>query len=211
MNHRANAVRRGVAVAACLAAVSALGACTSVEGTGDKGYVSSTGQVRVVDAADRAAPVELEGEDLAGEPLDLADLRGRPTVVVVWGSWCVECIAEQEAVDAAQAELGDRAHFVGIDLRDNPASARAYERKFDVAYPSFDDTDGTSILAFPGTLTPQTVPAFVVLDAEGRIAASILGQLPSTQTLVDLVDEVGGDEEDRTGTAAGHLDGPLDG
>ena len=29
-----------------------------------------------------------------------------------------------------------------------------------------------------------------MLDAEGRVAASIIGQLPSTQTLVDLVEDV---------------------
>jgi hypothetical protein len=29
----------------------------------------------------------------------------------------------------------------------------------------------------------------VVLDDEGRIAASIIGKLPSTQTLVDLVED----------------------
>ncbi|WP_435742881.1 TlpA family protein disulfide reductase [Nocardioides sp. SYSU DS0663] len=205
MRRPVTAVRRVVAaVVVVLALGPSLGGCTSVEGTGEKGYVSATGQVQVLDAADRGEPVELTGTDLDGEPLDLADLRGRPTVVSVWGSWCVECIAEQDAVNEAQAELGDRAHFVGIDIRDNPANARAYEDDFDVAYPSFDDTSGTSILAFPGTLTPQTVPAFVILDEEGRVAGSILGKLPSTQTLVDLVDEVAaGSPDDDGGTADG--------
>ena len=35
------------------------------------------------------------------------------------------------------------------------------------------------MLAFPGTLTPNSIPAFVVLDAQGRVAASIVGELPS--------------------------------
>ena len=57
-------------------------------------------------------------------------------------------------------------------------------------YPSIDGNDGQALKNFTGALTPYTVPAFVVLDAEGRIAASIIGQLPSRLTLVEIVEEV---------------------
>ena len=46
-------------------------------------------------------------------------------------------------------------------------------------YPSFYSPDGKALVPFSGTLTAYTVPSTVVLDAEGRIAASILGRLPS--------------------------------
>ena len=36
---------------------------------------------------------------------------------------------------------------------------------------------------------PHLVAMWYVLDDEGRVAASILGPLPSTRTLVDLVDD----------------------
>jgi hypothetical protein len=59
-----------------------------------------------------------------------------------------------------------------------------------VPYPSVYSADGKALLQFQGTLGPRTIPAFVVLDDEGRIAASIIGSLPSTQTLVDLVTDL---------------------
>jgi hypothetical protein len=59
-----------------------------------------------------------------------------------------------------------------------------------VPYPSFYSPDGKAMLAFPGTLSPNTIPAFAVLDAQGRVAASIIGKLPSKQTLVDLVGDL---------------------
>jgi hypothetical protein len=34
-----------------------------------------------------AEPVAVEGETLDGEPLSLADLRGKPVFVNVWASW----------------------------------------------------------------------------------------------------------------------------
>ena len=191
----------GALACAALLTTGLLTGCSSLEGTGDKGFVSGDGTVSVVKATDRGSPVELVGEDLDGEPLDLADLRGRPTVVTVWGSWCGPCVAEAPDVVAAAEELDGTAHVVGINLRDaSTAEALAYERKYDVPFPSFYSPDGQAMLAFPGTLGPRTIPAFVVLDDEGRIAASIIGKLPSTRTLVDLVDDV---SEGRSGTTDG--------
>ena len=46
------------------------------------------------------------------------------------------------------------------------------------------------MLAFTGTLTPQTIPSFVVLDDEGRVAAKITGELPSQTTLVEVTEDV---------------------
>lgn len=204
-------VRRLAAALCALSTVLALGACTSVEGTGAKGYVTGDGDVRVLDPGERGEPVELSGEDLAGETVDLADLRGTPVVVPVWGAWCGPCRAEAPDVVEAAEQLEGEAEFVGINIRDNEGAARAFEREYDVPYPSIVD-DGTALLAFPGTLTPQTVPAFVVLDEDGRVAASIIGQLPSTQTLVDLVDEVtdgsgAGSAGPPTGEGTGSTDG----
>lgn len=181
----------GVAAPLLLVLAATLSGCTSLQGTGDKGFVTGDGAIHTVDAADRDDPVELSGTDLDGKPLDLADLRGRPAVVVVWGSWCAPCRAEAPDVVAAADELGDRARFVGINLRNaSTADAQAYVRKFGITYPSFFSPDGKAMLQFRGTLGPRTIPAFVVLDDQGRIAASIIGSLPSKQTLVDLVDDV---------------------
>ena len=115
-------------------------------------------------------------------------------MVNVWGSWCPPCRAEQPDLNAAAAEIGDDARFVGINIRDvSQDNALGYVRTYDVRYPSLYSPDSDALLAFPGTLGPRTIPATVVLDAEGRIGASVIGSLPSQQTLVDLVAEVAGD------------------
>lgn len=166
--------------------------CSTLQGTGDKGYVTGDGQVREIAAADRGDAVELVGVDLAGNALSLEQFRGRPVVVVVWWSGCGPCIKEAPELVALAKEYAERAQFVGINIRDaSPAQALAFERKFEVPYPSFYAPNGTELLAFERRIGPQTVPAFVVLDSEGRIASSIIGEMGSPTTLSALIDSAG--------------------
>ncbi len=185
------------AVAASLACLLLLTGCTSLSGTGDQGFVTSDGSVKEVGAADRGEPVTLTGSDLDGKDLDLASFRGKPVVVVVWGSWCTPCRAEAPDVVGAANELGDRAQFVGINIRDGSTEqASSFVRRFRVPYPSYFSPDGRALLSFRGTLTPNSIPSFVVLDQQGRVAASIIGQLPSRTTLVEVVKDVAEERAD---------------
>jgi thiol-disulfide isomerase/thioredoxin len=150
-----------------------------------------------VEPGQREDPVSLTGRDLEGERLSTTEFRGKPVVAVVWGSWCAPCRAEAPDVVAAARELGDRAQFVGINIRDSSTEqARSFVRTFEVPYPSYFSPDGEAMLAFAGTLTPNSIPSFVVLDAEGRVAASIVGELPSRTTLVEVVEDVVAEQRD---------------
>jgi thiol-disulfide isomerase/thioredoxin len=180
-----------VAAAGLLLAVTG---CTSLQGTGDKGFVTGDGAVKQIAPADRGEPIRLEGSDLDGKPLSLATSRGKPTVVNVWGSWCTSCRAEVPYLVAARKQLGDTAQFLGIDVRDPGTSqAKAYEAHFGTTWPSYYSPGGKALLAFRGVLTPNTIPATLVLDAQGRVAASVIGEVPSALTLVQLVQDAGSD------------------
>ncbi len=195
-------LRRLVSLGLLVAAlVTVLAGCSGLPDSGDKGYTTENGIVRQLAVDDRNSPIALRADDLDGNEISLADYRGKPLVVVVWGAWCVECRAEQSEVNGAVEDLAGTAEFVGLDVRESSVdNARAYVREKDVSYPSIDGNDGQALKNFTGALTPYTVPAFVVLDAEGRIAASIIGQLPSRLTLVEIVEEVA---SEATGTAMG--------
>jgi thiol-disulfide isomerase/thioredoxin len=171
--------------------VAVLTGCSGLPESGDKGYTGGDGTVSQLALDDRDSPVALREDDLEGNSVSLEDYRGKPLVIVVWGSWCVECRAEQTEVNEAVEELDGTAEFLGLNVREPSVdNARAYVREVGVPYPSLDGNSGRALGAFTGTLKPYTVPAFVVLDDEGRIAASIIGQLPSKLTLVQLVEEV---------------------
>lgn len=186
-----NRRRAAPAGAALLLGLALLAGCSDVEATGDAGYVSADGQLTEYEPADRGEPIVLEGEDLEGQPLSLADFRGKPVVVNVWGSWCPPCRAEAPDLVEAAAELGDSAAFVGINNRDSStAQAQSFEREYEVEYPSFYSPDGRALLAFAGSLSPRAIPSTTILDSEGRVAATIVGRVPSATTVTTLVETV---------------------
>ena len=177
-------------LAPLLAGVLLLSGCNGLSGTGDKGYIDGNGQITEVAAADRGQPIELSGSDLDGRPLSVADHRGEVVVVNVWWSACPPCRTEMPVLKQVAAEREHDAAFIGVNIRDSDqAQAQAFVRRFEVPYPSLFDPSGQAMLAFSGTLSPRSVPATVVLDPQGRVAATVLGAVPTAQTLNDLIDD----------------------
>ncbi|MBA2465548.1 MAG: TlpA family protein disulfide reductase [Nocardioidaceae bacterium] len=179
-----------VTVAVILVVGSAAGCTSDIGSSGDQGFVSGQGIITVVAEAERSAPGEVAGETIDGEPLSLADYAGQIVVVNVWGSWCVPCRTEAPMLAKAARDLeSEDVAFLGIDSRDpSESAARAFVRTFDTPYPSIYDQEGRTLLAFRGTLTPSSIPSTVVIDREGRVAASVLGEITRT-TLDELVEE----------------------
>jgi len=186
---------RSLAATTCaLLALAAVAGCgDDVGSSGEQGFVSGNGAITALPVADRAAPGEVSGRTIDGEPLSLADYDGQVVVVNVWGSWCAPCRAEAPMLADAARDLADQdVAFLGIDSRDpSESAARAFVRRFDIPYPSIYDQQGSTLLAFRGTLSPNAIPSTVIIDRQGRVAASVLGEITRT-TLYDLVEEVAG-------------------
>jgi len=177
----------------------ALTGCTSLGETGNKGYISGDGAVRVIDVADREDPVEFSGESLTGEPIDSKDYRGQVLVVNKWWSGCGPCRTEMPMLSEVSSELGDRASLIGVNVRDSsPENGLSFMKGVGADFPSVYDVKGKVGLAFAGKAPAASTPTTIFLDDEGRVAAVIAGPIPSKQTVLDVVDEIAGD-----GTADG--------
>jgi thiol-disulfide isomerase/thioredoxin len=184
--------RTTVATLALLLLPAALAGCSNdIGSSGDQGYVAGRGIITTLPVSEREQPGEVAGETIDGVPLSLDDYAGQVVVVNVWGSWCAPCRAEAPMLAEAARDLADQdVAFLGIDSRDpSKSAARAFVRRFDIPYPSIYDQQGRTLLAFRGTLTPNAIPSTVIIDREGRVAASVLGEISRT-TLYDLVEEV---------------------
>jgi thiol-disulfide isomerase/thioredoxin len=179
--------------AGLLAAVGLLAGCSS--GSGDQqNYVGlGTGDAITLVAPDkRPTPGALQGTTIDGKPISLADFKGHPVVINVWGSWCAPCQKEAPELQQASTELAPKGvRFLGIDTgeKGDKDGAAAFQRAYRITYPSLFDARTDALLALRGAVPPGAIPTTIVLDAQGRIAARITGAT-TKQTVVDLVDDV---------------------
>lgn len=160
------------------------------EGGDPRARAADGSVVEEFDPADRTQSEPFEARFLSGSRFDSRDLAGQVTVYNVWGSWCVPCVTEAPELVEVSEELADQVQFVGINVRDNEAAARAFERDHQVPYDSVVAADaGRAMLAFQGSLTAAAVPATLVVDREGRVAARVVGPVTAS-TLRALIDPV---------------------
>ncbi|MEX2159684.1 MAG: TlpA disulfide reductase family protein [Dehalococcoidia bacterium] len=110
-----------------------------------------------------------------GEAVRLSDLRGTPTIVNFWSTWCSSCVAELPDLRDLQADLGsERLSVLAVNVGENSGRAR-----------SFLDSLGASSLrvGMDPTLVVadaygvRGMPQSVFIDSEGIIRAVYVGQL----------------------------------
>jgi len=171
-----------------------LAACSSSSSssTGSSNYVAGNGEITVVKPAKRQEAPTLSGKTVAGGQASLASYKGKVVVINIWGSWCAPCRAEAPNLVAySTAEAAKGVQFLGINTRDLTASnAVRFDKRFGITYPSLFDPYGKLIQRFPkGSLNPQSLPATLVIDRQGRLAARALKPL-SADDLHQLVDPI---------------------
>lgn len=192
---RRRSLRSAAALVGAAALALPLAACSSGSAgssTGSSNFVGGSGQITTVQAASRVAAPDLSGTTVAGGKDSLAAYKGKVVVINIWGSWCAPCRAEAPNLAAVSAqEAAKGVQFLGINTRDlDVSNAQRFDEKFKITYPSLFDPYGKLILQFPkGSLNPQSLPATLVVDRQGRLAARALKAL-SEDELRALVDPI---------------------
>jgi len=124
------------------------------------------------------------GTTVDGKPIALSDFAGRPVVLNFWGSWCAPCRTEQPGLETLWREFrAQGVQFVGVDIRDSVASARAYLEEFGVTYPSVFDRPAELAARYEVPFPPSTV----LIDAGGELVVRAVGAL-SEKSLRRLIE-----------------------
>lgn len=111
---------------------------------------------------------------LDGEPIRLADLRGRPVIVNFWASWCGPCIEEFPLLrEAAARHAADGLAVVGIVYRDRSGAAREFMERHGGTWPAAIDP-GEQVATDYGVVGP---PETYFIARDGTIAARNIGQI----------------------------------
>lgn len=158
----------------------------------NKNYISGDGSLTTIEQGERDAAASWESVTIDGDAVSSDALEGQVVVLNFWYAACPPCRQEAPDLEAVHQSFADAGvSFLGVNVRDQAATAKNFEDEFGVTYPSVIDTNnGELLLAYAGTVAPNAVPTTLVLDKQGRVAARFLGLVQSPSTLSDIIDDL---------------------
>jgi thiol-disulfide isomerase/thioredoxin len=111
--------------------------------------------------------------DAEGKPFASQELKGKPSLLVFWATWCAPCVKEMPALDRLQTTLGEGFRILPVaqDYRGVEGIRAFYERHQIQHLPIYNDEKGKAFQA----LKARGVPTALIIDAEGRERARIEG------------------------------------
>jgi cytochrome c biogenesis protein CcmG, thiol:disulfide interchange protein DsbE len=119
----------------------------------------------------QAAP-DLTVRTIDGRPVRLSDYHGKAVVLNFWASWCAPCRQEEGPLKDAAARWQGRVQFLGVDFKDDPNAAAAYQRQSRYPYPM-----GPAANGIPAAYGVSAPPETFFIDARGVVVARFLGPL----------------------------------
>jgi len=155
-------MRRKVAVLAVLLATLLLVGCGLQQDLGDRSDVAGDNPP--------TAPA-ISGTTTTGQTVDASTFSGKVAVIDFWASWCGPCRGEQPDLNKLANQYQSKGVvFLGVDMRDDVASANAYRSDFNVPYQSVEDNGEVS-----ASYNVSAPPTLVVINRSGSIVDRALG------------------------------------
>ena len=151
-------------------------------------YLVSRSPVHAPTAVGNPAP-DFAVADLDGNPIRLADLRGRPVIVNFWASWCGPCVEEFPLLrEAAADHAADGLVVIGIVWDDRSEPARDFMARNGATWAAAMDP-GERVARDYGILGP---PETYFIGRDGIIRARQIGQISAAsldEKLATIIEE----------------------
>jgi peroxiredoxin len=162
-------VRILIAAGICLVGAALLSLLVGLQAN----RLAGTGTNRPPVVMHQAAP-QLALTSLQGNPVSLADFRGKVILVNNWATWCPPCQAELPELQAYyQAHAKQGFVIVGIESGEPAATVSGFVHRLGLTFPIWLDPDGTALDAFEN----MSLPSSYLMDQKGVLRMSWTGQI----------------------------------
>ncbi len=127
--------------------------------------------------------------DLDGNPVQLSQFRGKAVVLNFWASWCGPCKREMPDFQEKYLELGDKVHFLMVNLTDGTtetvASASGFVASQGYTFPVYYDTASQAANAY----YVSSIPTTYFINAQGKLIAQATGAIDGAtlQRGIDMI------------------------
>lgn len=132
------------------------------------------------------AAMDFEVTDLNGQPLSIAQFRGKVVLLDFWATWCPPCIAEMPNVKQTYAKYKNRNfEIIGISLDRSMAPLKSYIKKEGIAWPQYYDNSRS----VSNMYQVRSIPSTFLIDGEGIIRMTNLRGSALESGVAQLVQE----------------------
>ena len=124
----------------------------------------------------KATAPDVKFTTLAGQPVQLSDLRGKMVLVNFWATTCPGCIAEMpKLVDTYQRRHPQGFEVVAVAMSyDAPDQISNYATKHALPFTITHDAQGALAHAFGDV---KLTPTAILVDKQGHIVSTVVGEL----------------------------------
>ena len=137
--------------------------------------------IRFVKNPEAAPP--LQGRDLSGAAVSVADWNGKVVLVNFWATWCPPCREEIPELIALQKQFRDGLRIVGVSEDDDPPeNVVRFSQQKGMNYPIVMATPEL-IAAYGGV---AALPTTFVVDTQGRVVQKHAGLYPMDSYVRDI-------------------------
>jgi thiol-disulfide isomerase/thioredoxin len=142
----------------------------------------------------RLVPLSQRGEDLSfytldGQPDHRLATRGKVVFLDLWGTWCLQCVAEMPTVQRLYDHYRNdpQVEFLIVSRLDSPASVRRYARRNRLDLPFYVTRDED----IPNSMSLNQYPATFLYAKDGSLVAQHTGaadwSAPSVIAFIDAL------------------------
>ncbi len=126
------------------------------------------------------------GTTLAGDAIQLSDLRGKTVVINVFASWCGPCRIEAPHLAQVYSDLrDDDVEFIGLNLEESPEDMAVFKAEFGWEFPLVVNQNGDLTEIYQ----PLGLPTSWFIDPDGVIQYVHTGPV-TAEMLVQAISDI---------------------
>ena len=139
-------------------------------------------QISASQLGSRVEAPDFELNDINGKPLKLSSLRGKYVVLDFWGAWCRWCIKGIPEMKEAYKKYAGKFEILGIDCNDTEEKWKQTVAYYELPWLHVYNTKDSKVLE---DYAIEGFPTKVIIDPEGRIVKTVIGEDPAFYTFLD--------------------------
>jgi peroxiredoxin len=114
---------------------------------------------------------------LTDEPVTLSQLRGKPTLINFWASWCPPCRQELPALQSTYDAYGETINFLAVNVKESRGTVQSFAEKMNLTFPILLDGQGQ---VSDHLYQVRGIPTTLFVDARGVVVNRHVGPLDET-------------------------------